>query len=367
MRRGHLDQVDSTILRGLAILLIVFHNFLHVVPPSPGENEFGFDAALFPALTESLRGEPAAAPRLLTSYFGHYGVQLFIFLSAYGLTRKFRSNVPSYGPFIRSRFEKIYPAFLLAIVLYVLRYGFSLGWSGPFSLLRAQWYPLLLKVTLVSNVVPGQALQPVGPWWFLPFIFQCYLVFPLLFAATARWGHVVSIVISLAGLAAVAFWPFPLEVMATVVGHLPEICFGLWLGTQNDWRVPRWMIWAAIPLFALGNVYQAFWSIAPLSALVMMLAAWQTLGPRIGERLVARMLAFVGTLSLPLFLVNGFLRPPFLGWAGAVDSEAIVLSIALLFALVSIGVAMVVHVIEQRLRRAVREWRDRRVQVAVAS
>jgi peptidoglycan/LPS O-acetylase OafA/YrhL len=358
---------NSTTLRGLAILVIVFHNFLHVVPPSPGENEFSFDAARFPALTESLRADPAAAPRLLTSYFGHYGVQLFILLSAYGLTKKFRRGVPGYRPFIWSRFEKIYPAFLLAIALYVLRYGFSLGWSGPLSVLRAQWYPLLLKVTLVSNIVPGQALQPVGPWWFLPFIFQCYFLFPLLFAATARWGLGVLIAISLGGLAAVAFWPFRVDVMATVVGHLPELCFGLWLGSQTGWRVPGWMIWAAVPLFALGNVYQAFWYIAPLSALVVMLAAWQTLEPWIGGRLLARGLAFIGALSLPLFLVHGFLRQPFLAWAGAVDSEAVVLAIALLFALVSIGVAMVVHVIEQRLRRAVREWRDRRVQIAVAS
>ena len=32
---------------------------------------------------------PESAVRLILSYFGHYGVQIFIFLSAYGLTKSF--------------------------------------------------------------------------------------------------------------------------------------------------------------------------------------------------------------------------------------------------------------------------------------
>ena len=124
---GPLNTAETAVLRGIAILVIVLHNFLHVMPQSPGENEMDFDARRGAAVVERHRGDSTATPRLLFWYFGHYGVQIFIFLSAYGLTRKFAARVPSYAAFLGSRFAKIYPPFLLAILLYLVWAGKSSG------------------------------------------------------------------------------------------------------------------------------------------------------------------------------------------------------------------------------------------------
>jgi len=363
---GLVNTAETAVLRGIAILAIVLHNFLAVMPQSPGENEMDFDARRGAAVVETIQADPTAAPRLLFSYFGHYGVQIFIFLSAYGLTRKFAARVPSYAAFLGSRIAKIYPSFLLAILLYLLWAGKSLGLTGPLQVLSAQWDALLLKVTLVSSVLPAQVFRPVGPWWFVPFIFQFSAVFPLLFAAERRWGTPVLIGLSAVSLGLVVAG-LPVLVMTTVIGHLPEFCLGLWLGSRATFRVPAWMVVLAVPLFALGNMSQPFWYVSHLSALVLMLGLWQWCGSLVMQHLVVRTpLAWLGGLALPLFLVNGFMRQPFLGWAQATASEARVLAFALLFLLVSIVVAWCLQQADRLLRTVVRQWLGRPPRVAIA-
>ena len=354
-------------IRGVAILVIVLHNFLHVMPQSPGENEMDFDARRGAAVAAGIQEDPAAAPRLLVSYFGHYGVQIFIVLSAYGLTRTFVARVPGYAAFLGRRIAKIHPPFLLAMLLYLVWAGRSSGPTGPFQLLWSQWDALLLKLTLLSNVVPDQAFRPVGPWWFVPFIFQFYAIFPLLFAAHRRWGAPALTALSAASLG-IVIAGLPVPVMTTVVGHLPEFCLGIWLGSHERFSVPVWMLVLAGPLFVAGNVAQPFWYLSHLSALVLMLGLWPLARAVVMPHATVRgPLAWFGALALPLFLVNGFLRQPFLGWAQATPTEARILAFALLFLLVSIAVAWCLQQSDRLLRRIVRQRLLRRSRVAIAS
>ena len=159
----------------------------------------------------------------------------------------------------------------------------------------------------------------------------------------------------------------PVPVMTTVVGHLPEFCLGIWLGSRATLDVPAGMLVLAVPLFALGNMSQPFWSVSHLSALVLMLGLWQWCGASsCSIRSVRTPLAWLGALALPLFLVNGFLRQPFLGWAQATASEARVLAFALLFLLVSIAVAWCLQQTDRLLRTVVRQWLGRPPRVAIA-
>ena len=47
LRDGHFSLRETELLKGLAILVIVFHNFFHVLLPIIGENEFLFDPQNF--------------------------------------------------------------------------------------------------------------------------------------------------------------------------------------------------------------------------------------------------------------------------------------------------------------------------------
>src|SRR5690242_7079951 len=78
-----LDRTDTAVLKGLAILAIAFHNFSHILTPT-GENEFSFEPIRVHRFFHIVC-DPHDALQALFSYLGHFGVELFIFLSAYGL------------------------------------------------------------------------------------------------------------------------------------------------------------------------------------------------------------------------------------------------------------------------------------------
>ena len=68
---------EGLYLRAVAISMIMAHNYMHWLPGSPGENEFGFQADRVGLLLDGLWQNPLDIVRLFASYFGHYGVQIF--------------------------------------------------------------------------------------------------------------------------------------------------------------------------------------------------------------------------------------------------------------------------------------------------
>ena len=100
---------QTNIIKGIGILLIVLHNFYHTLPPILGENEFSFSNKIFLDYKNSFESNPGSFFRIFFSYFGHLGVQIFIFFSAYGLTRKYENEEINYFEFLNKRISKIPP------------------------------------------------------------------------------------------------------------------------------------------------------------------------------------------------------------------------------------------------------------------
>jgi peptidoglycan/LPS O-acetylase OafA/YrhL len=376
MRIAPLTRDDTALYKGIGILLIVLHNFLHNVPPLIGENEFTYDAEVTARFAAAMT-MPEEWGRALFTYLGHYGVQLFIFLSAYGLARRYAQGPPRLGPFLRSRLDKVYLPFLGVVILYSLLWpvrGWLLGDPEPLA-----WRSVLLSLTLVSNVVPGEAMKPVGPWWFMPFIFQFYLVFPLLWRLALRRGAAALLWVAAGSLA--LEWAVNPALVATgvnlnhtVVGHLPLLCLGLYVAMRQEVRVGPLALAALAALFVGANLHGTVWLLGDVAAGVLLLAAAYPLVRRPhranarAERAtpesplrdkanaggpVRRVLVFYGTISMPLFLVNGFLRSPFAVPAEAVNLWWFTLLCALGSLLFSTAVAFALHEIELR-------WRARR-------
>ncbi len=177
---------ESFYLRAVAIVMIMAHNYLHWMPGSPGENEFGFNADRVALMLEGLWQNPWDAPRLLASYFGHYGVQVFFFLSAYGLTKKYSAASPAWWSFQTKRWKAFYPAIILSALGYLIYEGFRVGWGEV-------WHDdvlnLLRQMVGVSNFIPENVYRPIGPWWFIGAILQFYLVLPFRLEGPAEvWG-----------------------------------------------------------------------------------------------------------------------------------------------------------------------------------
>jgi peptidoglycan/LPS O-acetylase OafA/YrhL len=318
-----IKKEDTTFYKGMAILMIVTHNFMHLFP-NPKENQFDYHAQRVLDFLQLSYAEPENIIRFSLSFLGHYGVQVFVFLSAYGLMVKYLTEKPQYWLFMWHRWIKIVPIFLLAILLWMLLEGWVVGGHGilgPVKILYWNLEPLILKALLISNLIPDYSMQPIGPWWFVPFIFQFYLIFPMLRYLINRFGNICLLVLSVASIAVAIKTQGKiggLNIYFTVLGHLPVFCLGMYLAQKRElnFRTPWLLTATAIIVFILGNFNQSWWHLNQVAFLIVLLAIFAAIQPHLQKSgIVSRGLLFYGSISMPLFLVNGFTREPFISMA----------------------------------------------------
>ena len=196
-----MSKTESMALRGLAILGIVLHNYCHFLGFAVKENEYTFTAEKPLQLWDKLMVFDKDLFIHLFSFFGHYGVPIFLFISGYGLVKKYegtmeRGNVgamahgnESSWHWIWKHFVKLFKlmiyGYLLFMVVYFLRYD-----SAPkvFTLDR-----IVAQLTMTINflyTVPDQAIRP-GPYWFFGLMIQLYILYRLVFY---RWRNAFLLV-----------------------------------------------------------------------------------------------------------------------------------------------------------------------------
>lgn len=169
-------------MRGIAILCIVFHNFLHLILPT-FENEFDFSLSRVEVFTDSLTVNPAWALADVMSFFGWYGVAVFVFLSGYGLVRKYESRVDghlSVWPFIKDRWLKVFKLMLVPMLLFAVVWSLCNGKIFPID-------KLLQQLALIGNIAFPTSVQP-GVYWFFGLIFELYVLYRLcIYRRTIGW------------------------------------------------------------------------------------------------------------------------------------------------------------------------------------
>ena len=320
MNFKHLNKEQTSILKGVGILMIVLHNYFHNLEPVIGEQEFSFSQIVANNFLIFSKNHPEEWARVLFSYFGHYGVQIFIFLSAYGFTRKYTTTVLKYREFFTQRTVKIYSAFIACVLLYVML-GLAKEFASGETVLA--WKSIFWKLTAVSNFIPGEALSPVGPWWFFSLIIQIYAVFPLLLQGHKRYGVKFLLVVSAASIAAEfvfgsALHSHYLNINHTVFGHLPVICMGIYWGCTPRFRISALAFVVTLVIFITANFQPMLWLVADVAFTVVFLYAQEPFFKHLPSwPRTQRVLAYFGNISLYLFLVNGFLRSPFHNFAQA--------------------------------------------------
>ena len=88
MNSAILSRPACNALRGLAIIGIFLHNYCHWLGPIIKENEYQYFQHNVDWLNQVMVSMDLNLPVHLLSFFGHYGVPVFLFLSAYGLVMK---------------------------------------------------------------------------------------------------------------------------------------------------------------------------------------------------------------------------------------------------------------------------------------
>ena len=339
---------DTSALKTIGILAIVLHNFYHSLPGAVIENEFVLVPGHFQRFLNTVV-DPRQTFQTLFSYLGHFGVQLFIFLSAYGLALKYW-NTPSWSGFVRSRVRKLYPMFFLAVGLWLLLRVIEYRAGFP-AFLWDELDELVLTTLGIITLVPGYGLPPVGPWWFLPFIVQFYCLWPALAAFARRTGPAGLLLLSTICVAVTTlFGPilihnWAINLVETPIGHMPELCLGVAMARYGV-RIGLLGAVAAAVIFLLGNLYASAWPLSFVSMLVVLLWGYQLTAGAVRK---TRAIDFIADVSMPLFFINGFMRSPFRRLAIHFNQWYVTLVAGLLFAVFCIAVAYGMLKLERRL------------------
>ena len=310
---------DTLRLKGFGILLICLHNYFHFLWPSPGENEFKFSSERIFNLFSQLGYDGGEFFNLLLSYFGHFGVQVFILVSGYGLAASMMMRGQSWGVFVVNRWKKLYPLLLTALSFYILFGRMLLDGAPPYSY---HWREMGYKLLLIHTLLPDSGLSLCGPWWFFGLIFQLYLLFPLLFWLFKRYDWKAFLGTSLVAYGMIFFFREAMPafsgsiLMQNAPGHLPEFCFGIWLCLNKEKNLSWIWLVVAVVLFGLGNFFAGFYPFTFLSVAVITVFVFHAVKRRHPSSVVSRFFVWLGGVSMALFATHGFLRDPFLSVAG---------------------------------------------------
>lgn len=305
---------------------IMLHNYCHWLGRAVKENEFTFTRGkavdFFRRLGEA---DWYGLPIDVASFLGHYGVPIFLFLSAYGLVMKYEraesdpsAELPA-GVFLKNHFQKL---FLMMIFGYAMFLVADLITPAPHSYAATD---VAAQLLMVNNLLPhpDKIIWP-GPYWFFGLMMQLYLVYRLVLYRRSSWLAVV--VVALCTAAQLMCQPEGEtlnRLRYNCVGAMLPFCGGLLYaravrGGQGD-CLPRhmpapaarcWLI--AIAAMALlfilaGSMDFCLWLFVPLAVC----ALWVAMVKLLPDRLTTA-LAWVGNISAAIFVLHPLLRKIFI-------------------------------------------------------
>lgn len=311
-----ISRQDTALLKGLAIIAIVLHNFAHWIPGAVVENEYNFYVShSLDLLTVLSHGGPHIILNLF-SYFGCYGVPVFLFISGYGMVRKYESGGTgsdagvSVGRFALYNARKMWRLMIVGFALllfYELR--FTTGFHHTIG--SVVWYFLFLSNFLPEGgcgILPAQDLL-LGPWWYFSLTMQMYMLYRLLYYRRGKRpliaSAILSVVITLAAYYLMPGGDQPLlhYLRYTFLTTLLPFAMGVWTARYGLPKVrPLVSVTASVAVMALSLFFPLFWAIAPIAVVLLALQCLRLSAP------LRRLPEYIGRISAFLFVVHPVVR-----------------------------------------------------------
>lgn len=167
-------------IKGLAILIIMIHNFAdHLLGINCNEmyyTQYVTDAFMANLFTKS-------SLWYIFSFAGWIAVAPFLFLSGYGLSKKYGNQEIGYAVFVKRHVIKLLKLLVPIYLLYVL--VSCLVFHTEFSL-QSFIAHLTFTINLFKFDNSGFIIDP-GVYWFFGAILQFYLIFPIIKNLRTRW------------------------------------------------------------------------------------------------------------------------------------------------------------------------------------
>ena len=247
-----LSRTETAALRGIAILGIILHNYCHFLGFAVKENEYKFDAARPMQFLDRLLALDSDLFIHFFSFFGHYGVPIFLFVSGYGLVKKYEATAPLNPPsrgttgaakaslegrfggaFIKYHFLKLFRlmiiGYLVFIGVYLLRHTDG---AEVYS-----WDHVLTQLTMTINFLyfdPDHIIKP-GPYWFFGLMLQLYVLYILVIH---RWrSNWLLLALTLGSVVleacSVNSQDWLNYVRYNFIGGLLPFCMGVWVSRRE--------------------------------------------------------------------------------------------------------------------------------------
>ena len=359
-----LTRAECNAMRGLAIMGIFLHNYCHWLGPIVKENEYQYIQRNVDWLHQVMASPDGWLPMHLLSFFGHYGVPVFLFLSAYGLVLKYESgprltqgaerfsitgrHLPNLGEglrFVRYHYLKLFKMMIVGFVAFTMLDYLT---PGPH---HYQSLDIIAMLGMFNNVLPNpdRIIWP-GPFWFFGLMLQLYIIYRL-FIYRRHWAFtVVLMVVCLALQLCLSpdgeamnryrynfmggMLPFGLGLLFARYGNkvmLVNLTFGSFLMS--------WVVCSFFIVSASGSFYT--WVIVPALvcyASVYFIKTVSTLPlPRLRAR-IGYVLGWLGNVSAALFVIHPAIRKVFI----TVSRQGDIYTGLLLYAIASLGAAWLV-------------------------
>lgn len=334
MNKQILTRNECNALRGLAIIGIFLHNYCHWLGPIVKENEYQYFQKNVDALNVALTHPDSNLPLHLLSFFGHYGVPIFLFLSAYGLVMKYERkpdvSVSSHSSasvikyqlsqiwdFIRYHYLKLFKMMIVGFVAFTMVDAIT---PGRF---HYDFLGVVAQLLMFNNVLPtpDKIIWP-GPYWFFGLMLQLYIVYRL-FLYRRHWGFAVALIIicEIIQLScnpegeALNRWRYNF-----IGGMLP---FGIGLLTARHGEPFTYQLSAIIIVPSIYMVYyfcDGFfnWTLVPLAIIFTNVCLVKLLQPKSNNFIssllgaIFRFLQWMGSISAALFVCHPITRKIFI-------------------------------------------------------
>ncbi len=192
--------------------------------------------------------------------------------------------------------------------------------DGVFEVIVTNWKQLIVKLIFIANFIPGQLYAINGPWWFVSLIVQFYIIFPFMLYIYRKYNYFGLITLSLLSLILTAYLQPVTNILipGTVLTHIPELSLGIFLALQKEFSINYFTILTILIIFCLSNLYSPFFYFGYLSALIILLIIFKFIVSKFNKKMTKYTL-FIGTISMYIFYINGFMRAPWINFAKSYD------------------------------------------------
>ena len=320
MKNEFLTREECTAMRGIAILAIMLHNYCHFIGKIVKENEYQFFNTHNEGLWQVITHPDTLLPVHLLSYFGHYGVPVFLFLSGFGLVMKYERKMQeqvAVVPFIRYNYLKLLRMLTVGFVLFII---VDIMTPGRF---QYHWYNVIAQLLMYINVLPtpDKIIWP-GIYWFFGLMLELYIVYRLLLYRQKNW--VVITLVAVCWLLQVFCDPEGEtlnRIRYNFIGGMLPFGAGILVGRSIDrfhCSMSRWL-WAMVAvvvaalIFVMCFHYQS-WLWIPILIIVGTIAIVKAM-----PLTVMSLMVWFGSISAAMFVAHPIARKLFINIAWRQD------------------------------------------------